>query len=96
MDTIVNYLPAPGECGGITGEHPQTGEPVERTYSSSEPFSALVFKTVVDPFVGKLSIFKVMSGELTTGINVYNPNKEKVEKINNIYLLRGETGTPTR
>jgi elongation factor G len=90
MDTIVNYLPAPGECGGITGEHPQTGEPVERTYSSSEPFSALVFKTVVDPFVGKLSIFKVMSGELTTGINVYNPNKEKVEKINNIYLLRGK------
>ncbi len=90
MDTIINYLPAPGECGGVTGENPKTNEAVERTCSASEPFSALVFKTVVDPFVGKLSIFKVLSGEMTTGMSVYNPNKEKVEKINNIYLLRGK------
>jgi elongation factor G len=58
--------------------------------SPSEPFSALVFKTVVDPFVGKLSVFKVKSGELTTGGTVYNPNKDKAEKINNLYLLRGK------
>ena len=90
MDTIINYLPAPGECQKPAGENPKTGDAVERTYSASEPFSALVFKTVVDPFVGKLSLFKVMSGELTTGLSVYNPNREKAEKINNIYMLRGK------
>jgi elongation factor G len=90
MDTIVGYLPAPGECGSETGEHPSTKDPVERTCSASEPFSALVFKTVVDPFVGKLSLFKVLSGELISGTSVYNPNREKNEKINNLYLLRGK------
>ena len=90
MDIITDYLPAPGECGSVSGVHPQSKEPVKRNYSASEPFSALVFKTVVDPFVGKLSLFKVMSGELTTGITVYNPNKDKTEKINNIYFLRGK------
>jgi len=90
MDIIVNYLPAPGEGSKAIGEDPKSGNPVERTYSASEPFSALVFKTVVDPYVGKLSLFKVMSGELATGMSVYNPNREKAEKINNIYLLRGK------
>jgi elongation factor G len=94
MDTIIGYLPAPGECGNPKGQHPQTKEAVERTYSPSEPFSALVFKTVVDPFVGKLSLFKVLSGEMTSGITLYNPNKDKTEKINNIYLLRGKKQVP--
>ncbi|NLB43234.1 MAG: elongation factor G [Clostridiales bacterium] len=90
MDIVSAYMPAPGEGGSVTGKNPQNQEPVERTYSASEPFSALVFKTVVDPFVGKLSLFKVLSGEFTTGGNVFNPNKEKSEKVNNIYLLRGK------
>ncbi|HHY83686.1 MAG TPA: elongation factor G [Clostridiales bacterium] len=94
MDLIAAYLPAPGECAKPVGEHPQAKEPVERSYSQSEPFSALVFKTVVDPFVGKLSLFKVMSGELNSGMTVYNPNKDKTEKINNIYLLRGKKQIP--
>lgn len=93
LDIIINYLPAPSESGNVTGKNPQTGESVERTYSASEPFSALVFKTVVDPFVGKLSIFKVLSGKLTTGGNIHNPNREKTEKANNIYLLRGKKQT---
>jgi len=94
MDLIAACMPAPGECTNPVGEHPQTKEPVERSYSPSEPFSALVFKTVVDPFVGKLSLFKVMSGELNSGMTVYNPNKDKEEKINNIYLLRGKKQIP--
>lgn len=93
MDLITGYMPAPGESGSVTGKNPQNQEPVERTYSASEPFSALVFKTVVDPFVGKLSLFKVLSGELTTGSSVYNPNKDKSEKVNNIYILRGKKQT---
>ena len=95
MDTIIRYLPAPGECGNPKGQHPQTKEPMERSCSPSEPFSALVFKTVVDPFVGKLSLFKVLSGEMTTGITLYNPNKDKSEKINNIYYLRGKKQSAT-
>jgi elongation factor G len=90
MDTIIDYLPAPGECRNETGKNPNTEEEVERTYSSSEPFSALVFKTVVDPFVGKLSVFKVISGELTTGVAVSNTNKGKTERVNNLYILRGK------
>ncbi|NLA84530.1 MAG: elongation factor G [Clostridiales bacterium] len=90
LDTIVDYLPAPNEHGKITGVNPKTDETVERTCSPSEPFSALVFKTVVDPFVGKLSIFKVLSGELTTDVNLYNANKERADKTNNIYYLRGK------
>ncbi|NLC43738.1 MAG: elongation factor G [Clostridiales bacterium] len=90
MDIVTAYMPAPGEGGSVTGKNPQSQEAVERKYSASEPFSALVFKTVVDPFVGKLSLFKVLSGELTTGGSVYNPNKDKSEKVNNLYLLRGK------
>ncbi|MDD4680696.1 MAG: elongation factor G [Clostridia bacterium] len=90
MDLIITYMPAPGEHGSVTGKNPHTQEAVERTYSTSEPFSALVFKTVVDPFVGKLSLFKVLSGEITTGGTVYNPNKDKTEKVNNIYFIRGK------
>ncbi len=94
MDMIVGYLPAPGECKKPEGKNPKTDDAVERSYSPSEPFSALVFKTVVDPFVGKLSVFKVKSGELTTGGTVYNPNKDKAETINNLYLLRGKKQLP--
>ena len=90
MDTIVDYLPAPGECGNFKGEDPRTRKPAERSCTTSDPCSALVFKTVVDPFVGKLSLFKVLSGEMKTGITLYNPSKDKLEKINNIYFLRGK------
>ena len=56
-----------------------------------EPFSALVFKTIVDPFVGKLSIFKVMSGELNSGATVYNANKDVNEKTTALYMLKGKS-----
>ena len=90
MDIIAGYMPAPGDCGNPVGVNPQTQNKIERSYSTSEPFSAFVFKTVVDPFVGKLSLFKVMSGELTSGTGLYNVNKEMPEKVNTIYLLRGK------
>src|SRR5699024_1452399 len=63
---------------------------VERKIDVNEPFSALVFKTIVDPFVGKLSLFKVMSGKLTKDMSVYNPNKEQMEKLGGLFVLRGK------
>ncbi len=90
MNTIVDFMPSPLDKSKVVGTKPGSDETVERKVSKDEPFSALVFKTIVDPFVGKLSIFKVMSGELTTGSTVYNSTKQENEKITNIYFLRGK------
>ncbi len=90
MNTIVAYMPSPEERPAIKGVNPKTEEEDERRADPKEPFSAFVFKTVVDPFVGKLSLFKVMSGELTENTDLYNTNKDSSEKINTIYILRGK------
>lgn len=90
MDMILEFMPSPDERPAATGVNPKTEQETSRKVDVSEPFSALVFKTVVDPFVGKLSIFKVLSGELASGATVYNPNKDKSEKAGSIYSLRGK------
>ncbi len=90
MDSIIDYMPAPSDRPAVPGTNPKTGEEGEYKVDSSLPFSAFVFKTVVDPFVGKLSIFKVMTGELTSGMSIYNANKERNEKTGSIYVLRGK------
>lgn len=66
------------------------GNYVTRACSSDQPFSAFVFKTISDPFVGKLSFFKVMSGKLNSGTELYNVNAEKIEKTGTIYMMRGK------
>ncbi|MDO4287898.1 MAG: elongation factor G [Eubacterium sp.] len=87
---IIAYLPSPKEDGKVVvGKDPRDGGEIEREISGNEPFSALVFKTIVDPFVGKLSIFKVMSGVLEVGTEIYNATREVKEKANHIYVLRG-------
>ena len=93
MDTVIRYMPSPLDRFAAEGVHPESNEPLTRKVDTAEPFSALVFKTVVDPFVGKLSLFKVMSGELTSGHGLYNANKEKPEKVGSIYILRGKKQT---
>lgn len=90
LDTIVTYMPSPAERPAVKGINPKTGEEEERTADPNEPFSAFVFKTVIDPFVGKLSLFKVISGKLTADTELYNANKDSTEKINSIYFLRGK------
>lgn len=90
MDEIINYLPSPADRPAAVGTDPKTEDTIEREPKSSEPFSAFVFKTVIDPFVGKLSIFKVMSGELTAGASVYNSNKQTNEKTGSLYILKGK------
>lgn len=86
---LIEYLPSPGEGKFEVGKDPRDKKEIERKCNNSEPFSALVFKTVADPYVGKLSIFKVMSGVLDHSIEIYNATQEVKEKTNHIYVLRG-------
>lgn len=86
---IIEYLPSPGKGKFEIGKDPRDKKEIERKCSNKEPFSALVFKTVADPFVGKLSVFKVMSGVLDHSVEIYNSTQEIKEKTNHIYVLRG-------
>ncbi len=89
LDNIVDLMPSPE--GTVTaGTNPKTGDAVERACADSEPFSAHVFKTMADPFVGKLSLLKVTSGVLESSTPMYNVNAEKSEKPGNIYFLKGK------
>lgn len=94
LDNIIDLMPSP--AGGVlTGVNPKTGEPVERICADDQPFSARVFKTMADPFVGKLSLMKITSGVLTPDITLYNVNAEKSEKPGTIYILKGKKQSTT-
>lgn len=84
LDAVVDYLPAPTDIPPVKGVDPATDEPLERSASDSEPFSALAFKLASDPYVGQLVFFRVYSGSLEAGSYVYNPrtrNKERIGRI---------------
>ena len=89
LDVMADFLPSPKRAV-YKGVNPKTGEETERACNSEQPFSALVYKTIADPFVGKLSLFKVMSGTATGSGNIYNASCDKTEKITGIYVLRGK------
>lgn len=91
LDMLVDYSPSPMDMPSKKGKNPYTDQIVERTLQPNEPFSAQIFKTIVDPYVGKISIFKVISGKLTPDIEVLNSNKDEKEKITSLFLLRGKT-----
>ncbi len=88
LDLIQRYIPSPADVGSVKGT--KDGEEIIRKVDVNEPFSAVVFKTVVDPFVGKLTLFKVVSGKLTKDTEVYNSTKEKAEKLGGLFILRGK------
>ena len=88
LNFIKNYMPNPAEIGSVVGYKDE--EKVERKLDAKEPFSALVFKTIVDPFVGKLSIFKVLSGKITKDQEIYNSSKDENEKLGGLFVLRGK------
>ena len=95
LDNIIDLMPSP--AGAVTvGVNPKTGDEVERVCEDSAPFSAQVFKTMADPFVGKLSLMKVVSGSLTGDMMLYNANAEKSEKPGTIYTLKGKKQNPTQ
>ncbi|MDR2657044.1 MAG: elongation factor G [Oscillospiraceae bacterium] len=87
LDAIVDYLPSPLDIPPIEGTRPKTGEAIARHASDDEPFSALAFKIMADPFVGKLAFFRVYSGKLEAGAYTYNSTKEKRERIGRILRM---------
>ncbi len=94
MNLVVQGLPSPLERGPFKGVRPHSDEVVERIASPEAPFSALVFKTVADPFAGKLNLLRVYSGTLTAETTVYNANKESKEKFGQIFLVEGKGQQP--
>ena len=87
LDAVVDYMPSPVDIPAIKGINPDTGEEDERKASDSEPFSALAFKIMADPFVGKLAFFRVYSGTIASGSYVYNSTKGKKERIGRILQM---------
>lgn len=87
LDGVVDYMPAPTDIPSIGGVNPDTDEEDVRHSSDKEPFSALAFKIVADPYVGKLAFFRVYSGTLETGSYVYNATKGKRERIGRILQM---------
>ncbi|WP_419025263.1 elongation factor G [Emergencia sp.] len=87
LDAVIDYMPAPIDIPPIKGVDPDTGEEDVRKSSDSEPFSALAFKIMADPFVGKLAFFRVYSGTLESGSYVYNSTKGKKERIGRILQM---------
>ena len=87
LDAVVAYMPAPTDIPPIKGVNPDTGEEDERASSDELPFSALAFKIMTDPFVGRLAFFRVYSGTLGSGSYVYNSTKGKRERIGRILQM---------
>ncbi len=93
LDAIVDYMPAPTDIPPIKGINPKTDEEEDRPSSDTEPFSALAFKIATDPFVGKLCFFRVYSGSIKAGTNVYNSVKGNNERIGRILQMHSNNRT---
>jgi elongation factor G len=87
LDAVVDYLPAPVDVPAVKGMDPRTGQPVERHPSDDEPFTALAFKIVADPYVGRLAYFRVYSGTVKTGQTVLNSQRGEKERIGRILKM---------
>jgi elongation factor G len=87
LDAILEYLPSPLEVPAVEGTDPKTGEGAVRQASEEEPFAALAFKIVSDPYVGKLTYFRVYSGRLKAGSYVYNSTKAQRERVSRILQM---------
>lgn len=88
LEVIKCYIPSPDSTGPIVGL--KNGQDVSRKVDVNDAFSAVVFKTIIDPFVGKLSLFRVISGKITKDTELYNATKEEEEKLGGLFVLRGK------
>ncbi|MEK4920439.1 elongation factor G [Cytobacillus sp. FSL R5-0569] len=91
LDAVIDYLPSPLDVHAIKGINPDTEEEVTRPSSDEEPFSALAFKVMTDPYVGKLTFFRVYSGTLDSGSYVKNSTKDKRERVGRILQMHANS-----
>lgn len=94
LDFIVDAMPSPQDRGSKTGVHPDTGEEIECPPDPDAPFSAFIFKTIADPYAGRLNIFRVVSGKLGGDGNFFNVNKDAKERFNQLLTITGKEQKP--
>ena len=90
LDAIVAAMPSPAQRAAVTGTDPRTDEATSRRPDDSEPFSALVYKTMADPYVGRLTLFRVFSGILRSDSHTYNASRERSERIGQVFIPQGK------
>ena len=95
IDSIISTFPSPNQSLNQKAKDINKNEEVFINVGEDKPFSAFIFKTIADPFVGKISLFKVMTGKATTDTVVSNSNKGKQEKLNHLFYMRGKSQIPT-
>jgi elongation factor G len=96
LDVIVNSLPSPASRETVKGNKKGSEEELVFKAVEDAPLAALVFNTISDPYVGKLSYFRVFSGVISSDSTVYNPNKDKEERLGQVFIIRGKTQIPVR
>lgn len=96
LDTIIDYLPCPLDIPPVTGIEPNSGKEVIRKVSDREPFSALAFKIMTDPFVGQLTFLRVYSGTLSSGSYIYNSTKDVQERIGRLMKMHANKREETK
>ena len=94
IEKIVNYFPAPAAGERVVGVDPETKEPKEVITRSDQPFSGYVFKTISDPYVGQLTVFRVMSGSLASNSDFFNVTTGATERFGQLYILQGKEQLP--
>jgi len=90
LDAVIDYLPSPVDEVEVEGSNPINGETIKRAATLDAPFSAYVFKTIIDPFAGKLSVMRVMSGKISSDVTCYVPNRQVREKVGHMFRLEGK------
>ena len=94
LDAIVDYMPSPVDVPAIKGINPDTEEEVERLSSDTEPFAALAFKIATDPYVGRLTFFRVYSGKIEAGSYIYNSRSRKKERVSRLFQMHSNKQNP--
>lgn len=95
VEDIIECFPSPENMEAVKARDVKNNKDVQVKIDENAPFSAFVFKTIADPFVGKMSLFRVMGGRAKADSTVYNPTKDKQEKLGTMYFVRGKSQTPT-
>jgi elongation factor G len=94
LDAIVDLLPSPADRGEAEGVDPATSQPTSRPPAADAPLSSFVFKTIVDPHAGRVSLFRVYSGTLKSDSSVHNTTRDTAERVGSLLLLQGKSQTP--